>query len=198
LSKLKAVLLLKESTFRDAGDDDYAVCRKIGSFDHGRMGFFLALATGLVRLQAATPEECCRHVLRRICAAHCLAVGHGIIHPLLHSDPDKAAELLADMEAFADVRLQETEEWHGPPPPCPAVVLAKAELQVQHVRAIQATLTRQQELARLGKCIDAFRAAVHAGAESDEVGTRALLDQCQLLRENARTTGKDDAAVPAP
>jgi hypothetical protein len=107
--------------------------------------------------------------------------------PALQVDADVAAEGHRDANTFlARYGLD------------PNPVTPRDQLQVQHVRAIQATLTRQQELARLGKCIDAFRAAVHAGAESDEVGTRALLDQCQLLRENARTTGKYDAAVPAP
>ena len=162
ISLLKTVLLLSESTFRGPGDDDDMVCRNIVNFSQGRLGVILFSALGMSRMRAG-PEEVCRHILRRYCAAHCLEVGdRTAVRCLSCGNEDGALTVVQDMSTFAEAFLEETEQWYGPSPAHPECCMPVAELQVQRVRANLALLKAKKEIDLLHKhgaaCAAAFDA----------------------------------------
>ena len=188
ISFLKTVLLLSESTFRGPDDDDEVVCRNIVNFDQGRLGFILFTALGLSRMRAAGPEEYCRHILRRHCAAHCLEVGDRTAVRRLHcDDPDGALTVVRDMATFAKALLEETEQWCGPLPTRPEVRLTVAELQVQRVRTnhtmLKAAVTVRQERGLLNKCISAVVTA----------RKKPALDLAELARNGGANANEAEA-----
>ena len=191
ISHLKTVLLLSESTFRGPGDDDDIVCRNIVNFHQGRLGVILFAALGMSRMRAAGPEECCRHILRRHCAAHCLEVGdRTAVRRLQCGDADGALTVVQDMTTFAEALLEETEQWYGPLPTRPEFRLTVAELQVQRVRTNLAVLKARQEIGLLNKC----GAALDAAKKKPALDLTALASSGGADKAEAKPdTGGDEA-----